>query len=199
MPPSDTARDTEYLDRLRDYYVDTKRIPTQQRICELIGFASKTAAKKLLERLEKAGFVERTPDDDAWMPTPRFFERHLADMTVRAGAPDMIESTQGELFLIDQYLVRQPSRTLMVPVKGDSMIDAGIHDGDLVVVERAKAAKAGDFVIAIIDEEFTLKELGLEKGKFILKPHNPAYPIIRPQGQLEIFGVVTGLVRRYQH
>ena len=77
----------------------------------------------------------------------------------------------------------------MVPVKGDSMIDAGIHDGDLVVVERTKAAKSGDFVIAIVDDEFTLKELGLEKGKFILKPHNPAYPIIRPQGQLEIFGV----------
>jgi repressor LexA len=197
MPPSDTARDTEYLDRLRDYYVDAKRIPTQQRICELIGFASKTAAKKLLERLEKAGFVERTPDDDAWMPTPRFFERHLADATVRAGAPDMIEPTQGELFLIDQYLVRQPSRTVMAPVKGDSMIDAGIHDGDLVVVERAKAAKAGDFVIAIVDNEFTLKELIVEKGKFALKPHNPAYPIIRPQVQLEIFGVVTGLVRRY--
>lgn len=199
MPPSDTLRDTEYLDRLRDYYAEARRIPTQQRICELIGFASKTAAKKLLERLEKAGFVERTPDDDAWMPTPRFFERHLADMAVRAGAPDMIEQSQGDLFLIDQYLVRQPSRTLMVPVKGDSMIDAGIHDGDLVVVERAKAAKAGDFVIAIVDNEFTLKELIIEKGRFVLKPHNPAYPVIRPQGQLEIFGVVTGLVRRYLH
>lgn len=199
MPPSDTLRDTEYLDRLRDYYAEARRIPTQQRICELIGFASKTAAKKLLERLEKAGFVERTPDDDAWMPTPRFFERHLADMAVRAGAPDMIEQSRGDLFLIDQYLVRQPSRTLMVPVKGDSMIDAGIHDGDLVVVERAKAAKAGDFVIAIVDNEFTLKELIIEKGRFVLKPHNPAYPVIRPQGQLEIFGVVTGLVRRYLH
>jgi repressor LexA len=198
MPPSDITRDTEYLDRLRDYYADARRIPTQQRICELIGFSSKTAAKKLLERLEKAGFVERTPDDDAWMPTVHFFERHLADTAVRAGAPDMIEQSQGELFLIDQYLVRQPSRTIMVPVKGDSMIDAGIHDGDLVVVERAKAAKSGDFVIAIVDDEFTLKELGLEKGKFILKPHNPAYPIIRPQGQLEVFGVVTGLVRRYR-
>lgn len=197
MPPLDNARDSEYLDRLRDYYADARRIPTQQRICELIGFASKTAARKLLQRLENAGFVERTPDDDAWMPTPRFFERHLAETAVRAGAPDMIESSQGELFLIDQYLVRQPSRTVMVPVKGDSMIDAGIQDGDLVVVERVKAAKAGDFVIAIVDDEFTLKELGLEKGKFILKPHNPAYPIIRPQGQLEIYGVVTGLVRRY--
>ena len=71
MPPSGITRDTEYLDRMRDYYVDAKCIPTQQRICELIGFASKTAAKKLLERLEKADFVEHTPDDDAWMPTPR--------------------------------------------------------------------------------------------------------------------------------
>jgi len=198
MPPLESSRDKDYLGRLRDYYVDAKRIPTQQRIAELMSFASKTAAKKLLFRLEAAGFVERTPDDDAWMPTPRFFERPLADIAVRAGAPDMIESTQGELFLIDQYLVRQPSRTVMVPVKGDSMIDAGIHDGDLVVVERAKAANNGDFVVAIVDNEFTLKELGVEKGKFILKPHNPAYPIIRPTSQLEIYGVVTGLVRRYR-
>jgi repressor LexA len=199
MPPADTVRDKEYLDRLRDYYVEARRIPSQQRICELIGFASKTAAKKLLERLERAGFVERTPDNDAWMPTPRFFERPLAEMAVRAGAPDMIEGSQGELFLIDQYLVREPSRTVMVPVKGDSMIDAGIHAGDLVVIERTRAAKAGDFVIAIVDDEFTLKELILEKGRFALKPHNPAYPIIRPQGQLEVFGVVTGLVRRYRN
>lgn len=197
MPPSDIVRDTEYLDALRDYYSEAKRIPSLQRISDLIGFASRTAAKKLLERLEKAGFVERTPDDDAWMPTARFFERHLADIAVRAGAPDMIEGSQGETFLIDQYLVQQPSRTVMVPVKGDSMIDAGIHHGDLVVVERTKAAKAGDFVIAIVDNEFTLKELVVERGRFALKPHNPAYPVIRPQGQLEIYGVVTGLIRRY--
>lgn len=190
-------RDADHLDRLRDYYAENRRIPSFQRICDLLGFASKAAVSRLMERLAEAGFVERTTDDDAWIPTQRFFERHLLETAVRAGAPDMIEATQGELFLVDQYLVRQPSRTVMVPVKGDSMIDAGIHDGDLVVVERARAAKAGDFVIAIVDEEFTLKELALEKGAFILKPHNPAYPIIRPRGQLEVFGVVTGLVRRY--
>lgn len=197
MPPSDPQRDADYLGRLRDYYAETLRIPSFHRIAELMGFASRTAAKRLLDRLEAVGFVTRTPDDDAWMPTSRFFERPLADFPVRAGAPDMIEGTHGQLFLVDQYLVRQPSRTIMVPVKGDSMIDAGIHDGDIVVVERVKVAKGGDFVVAIVDDEFTLKELGTEKGKFILKPHNPAYPVIRPKGQLEIFGVVTGLVRRY--
>ena len=197
MPPSDPQRDADYLGRLRDYYAETLRIPSFHRIAELMGFASRTAAKRLLDRLEAAGFVTRTPDDDAWMPTSRFFERPLADFPVRAGAPDMIEGTHGQLFLVDQYLVRQPSRTIMVPVKGDSMIDAGIHDGDIVVVERVKVAKGGDFVVAIVDNEFTLKELGTEKGQFILKPRNPAFPVIRPKGQLEIFGVVTGLVRRY--
>ncbi len=191
-------RDIEHLAKLRDYYAETRRIPTQQRIADLIGF-SKAAARKLLERLEAEGLVARTPDDDAWMPAKRFFERPLASNAVRAGAPDMVEGDAGESFLIDDYLVRQPSRTVMVPVKGDSMSDAGIHDGDIAVIERGRPAAKGDFVIAIVDNEFTLKELGMERGRFILKPHNPAYPVIRPKGDLEIFGVMVGLVRRYKH
>lgn len=197
MSATNPERDADYLGRLRDYYAENRRIPSFQRIAELMGFASKAAASKLMDRLAGAGFFERAPDDEAWIPGERFFERPLAEMAVRAGAPDMIEGSQGQLFLVDRYLVRQPSRTVMVPVKGDSMIDAGIHDGDIVVVVRTKAANAGDFVIAIVDDEFTLKELALEKGRFVLKPHNPAYPVIRPQGELEIFGVVTGLVRRF--
>ncbi|MBS3916476.1 MAG: LexA family transcriptional regulator [Sulfuritalea sp.] len=198
MPAPDTERDAEYLGRLRDYFADARRIPSHQRIAALMGFASKTAAKKLLDRLEQAGFLERTPDNDAWMPAKRFFERPLAGTSVRAGAPDMVEGAAGEPFLVDDYLVRTPSRTVMVPVKGDSMIEAGIHDGDIVVVERSKAARSGDIVIAIVDNEFTLKELGTERGRFVLKPRNKAYPVIRPKGELELFGVVTGLVRRYQ-
>lgn len=201
--PMETAmptpnRDTEHLAKLRDYYAETRRIPAQQRIADLIGF-SKAAARKFLERLEAEGFVERTPDDDAWVPSKRFFERPLASTAVHAGAPDMIEGGAGEPFLVDNYLIRQPSRTVMVPIKGDSMIDAGIHDGDVAVIERGRPAAKGDFVIAIVDDAFTLKELGMERGHFILKPHNPAYPVIRPKGELEIFGVMVGLVRRYQH
>jgi repressor LexA len=199
MSAAENERDADYLDRLRDYYAEARRIPSHQRIAELMGFASKTAAKKLLHRLEALGLLERTPDDDAWIPSQRFFERALAHHAVRAGAPDMIEAGAAEPFLVDAYLVRTPSRTVMVPVKGDSMSEAGIHDGDVVVVERTKTAKSGDFVIAIVDDEFTLKELAQERGRFILKPHNKAYPVIRPKGELEIFGVVTGLVRRYRN
>ena len=77
------------------------------------------------------------------------------------------------------------------------MVDAGITDGDVAVVDRGLPAKPGDFVIAIVDNEFTLKELAMEKGQFVLKPHNKAYPVIRPQGTLEIYGVMVGLARRY--
>jgi repressor LexA len=76
------------------------------------------------------------------------------------------------------------------------MQDAGILDGDLVVVEKSASAKRGDIVVAIVDSQFTLKRLELEAGKFVLKPENKAYPVIRPQGTLEIFGVMVGLVRK---
>jgi hypothetical protein len=95
----------------------------------------------------------------------------------------------------DKYTLGLPTG---LPVKGDSMVDAGIHDGDIVAVERGRPAVAGDFVVAIVDNEFTLKELAIERKKFVLKPHNSAYPIIRPLGELEVFGVVVGLVRRFK-
>ena len=76
------------------------------------------------------------------------------------------------------------------------MMDAGIFEGDLVVVEKRAAAKSGDIVVAIVDNQFTLKRLDLERGAFVLKPENKAYPVIRPEGTLEIFGVMVGLVRK---
>ena len=77
------------------------------------------------------------------------------------------------------------------------MIDAGIHPGDVVIVEKRAAADTGNIVVAIIDNDFTLKRLGREKGRAVLLPENRAYPIIRPKGDAEIFGVVVGLFRKY--
>jgi SOS-response transcriptional repressor LexA len=189
-------RDAEHLAKLRDYYAEVRRIPSQQRIAELVGF-SKAAARKLLERLEVQGFLDRTPDDDAWVPAKRFFERPLADASVPAGMPVLADDVAGEPFFVDEYLIRAPSRTALIPIRGESMIDAGINDGDIAVVDRGISASAGDFVVAIVDNEFTLKELARENGKFVLRPHNKAFPVIRPKGTLEIYGVMVGLVRRY--
>jgi repressor LexA len=112
--------------------------------------------------------------------------------------PVPVSATEGELFVIDDLLIDTPSRTTLIPVKGDSMMDAGIHNGDVAVVEKRPTANIGDIVVAIVDDEFTLKTLDRERGKFILRPANPAYPVIRPQGTLEIFGVMVGLVRKYR-
>jgi repressor LexA len=189
-------RDPEHLAHLRDYYADAKRIPSERRIGDLLGF-SNAAAHKLLTRLAALGFLERTPDDDAWIPGNRFFERFLSESSVPAGTPMHTTEVAGEPFYVDDYLIRRPSQTTLVPVRGDSMIDCGIHDGDIAVVDRGLAAKSGDHVVAIIDNEFTLKELATERGGFILKPHNKSFAVIRPKGSLEIYGVVVGIIRRY--
>jgi repressor LexA len=104
-----------------------------------------------------------------------------------------------DLVTIDSYLVKAPSKTTLIRVKGDSMVDAGILEGDLVVVERQANANVGDIVVAIVDDEFTIKYLEKEKGQFVLRPGNQAYAVIKPKGKLELFGVMVGFVRRVGH
>jgi repressor LexA len=195
-PPDSHPRDAEYLAKLQDYYANWKSIPSYSSLCEILGIASKSWVKAVLDRLAKAGFVERTPDG-MWVPTRQFFARPFAESSVQAGMPLSVTATQGDYYVIDEMLITTPSLTTMIPVKGDSMMDAGIRDGDVAVVEKRHLANVGDIVVAIVDGDFTLKELGKERGKYILIPANPAFPVIRPQGTLEIFGVLVGLIRKY--
>lgn len=195
--PASGPKDTEYLARLQDYYADWKSIPSYTKLCEVFGIASKSWVKAILNRLEKAAFIERTPDG-VWVPTRQFFARPFAESSVQAGMPQSVAATQGDYFVIDELLIDTPSKTTLIPVKGDSMIEAGIHDGDIAVVEKRPLANVGDIVVAIVDNEFTLKTLAREGGKFILRPANRAYPVIRPHGSLEIYGVLVGLIRKYR-
>jgi repressor LexA len=195
---SEFEKDLDYLGRMQDYYADNRCLPSYARLMTLLGFASKSAVSKLLTRLQLQGLLTRTPDGD-WVPSDRFFERSLSSQPVPAGMPVAARDVGSDSFAIDHYLVENPSNTLLIPVKGDSMIDAGIHPGDLAVVERRPNANVGDIVVAIVDDEFTLKTLAREGTKYVLKPENPTYPVIRPQGALEIFGVMVGLVRKYKH
>ncbi|MEO5346485.1 MAG: hypothetical protein H7834_08925 [Magnetococcus sp. YQC-9] len=191
-------RDEDHLNRLRDYHARFHTWPSYIRLGEILGLRAKSAVLKLLRRLEEAGYVERTADE-TWCPTERFFERPMADLAVRAGLPESLGDGSGQSVRIDSMLVRTPSRTVLVPVKGDSMRDAGIYDGDLVVVEREVQGRHGDLVVAEVDGEFTLKTLSREfDGGWSLHPAHPDYPVIRPGDSLCVFGVVTGLIRRYQ-
>lgn len=194
MPKS--PDDAAYLARLQDYYARWRSLPAYGALQTVLGLASRSAVAKVLRRLQEAGFLDRTPDQ-RWIPSSRFFERPQADMPVPAGLP-LAAADSGDAHSIDAWLVRNPSRTVLIPVTGDSMIEAGIHDGDRVVVERDTPAWPGDVVVAVIDNEFTLKTLAMEDGEAVLQPANPAYPTLRPGERLSLFGVVVGLIRSYR-
>jgi SOS regulatory protein LexA len=189
------ANDQDYLEKLQDFYAEHRVLPSYATMGEMLGLKSKSSVAALVARLKLAGYLESAPDKRL-KPSNRFFERPLAD-SVRAGLPNPADDSSTDMLTIDDYLVERPSQTVLVRVKGDSMIDAGINEGDIVVVEKKPSANIGDIVVAIVDNEFTLKYLAREKGEFVLHPANPAYPVIRPRGQLEIFGVVAGLIRKY--
>lgn len=187
--------DPSYLSRLQDYYAQHQVIPSYAAIGRLWGIAAKSWVANCVSRLKDEGYLKSTPDRRL-RPGPRFFERQLAHSPVRAGMPNPALEGGYDLVTLDSYLVRIPSKTTLIRVKGDSMIDAGIFEGDLVVVEQQPNANIGDIVVAIIDDEFTIKYLDRDRGQFVLRPANKAYSTLRPQGKLEIFGVMVGLVRR---
>jgi repressor LexA len=189
------SNDRSYLEALQDYYARHRALPSYASIGSLLGLKSKSSVAALVARLKLAGYLESTPDRRL-APTRRFFARPLADASVRAGLPERIEDSAADALTIDDYLIEHPSQTVLVRVKGDSMIDAGILDGDLVVVEKQPTAKKGDIVVAIVDGQFTLKRLDVDRGQFILRAENQAYAPIRPDGTLEVFGVMVGLVRK---
>ena len=188
--------DPAYLAKLQDHYARWRSLPTSGPLQAVLGLASRSAVAKVLHRLQAAGFLNRNPDG-RWIPTGPFFTRPLADAPVPAGHPAGIADSGSE-YAIDALLVRQPSHTVLIPVTGDSMIEAGIHSGDIAVVERDTPARPGDRVIAVIDNEFTLKTLAVEDGAAVLQPANPAYSTLRPGDHLTIFGVVVGLIRSYR-
>jgi repressor LexA len=189
------ANDRSYLASLQDYYARHHALPSYASIGGLLGLRSKSSVAALVARLKLQGLLESTPDRRL-APTSRFFQRPLAESPVRAGLPNPVEDAPSDVLTLDDYLIERPSQTVLVRVKGDSMQDAGILDGDLAVVEKRTTARKGEIVVAIVDNQFTLKRLDLERGRFVLRPENKAYPVIHPEGALEVFGVMVGLVRK---
>jgi repressor LexA len=116
---------------------------------------------------------------------------------VRAGQPQPVSQEEPELLTLDDYLIDEPNRTSFHRVKGDSMKDAGIFDGDLLAVEHNSPTKPGDIVVAYADNELTVKTLRLDTdGSYFLEAANAAYLPIYPKTSLELLGIVVSVVRR---
>lgn len=186
--------DIEKLGQLRDYFATYRSLPSYSYMQQLLNVRSKDTINKMIARLKLMGFLDTAPDNKL-SPGKRFFERHLSHATVQAGALTNTYAEGGDYINIDERLVKKPSITELVPVKGDSMKGLGLLDGDTVVVQKRPVANEGDVVVAIIDDKFTIKTLGKENGKYVLIPANPDFEIIRPKEQFEIYGIVVAQFR----
>lgn len=116
--------------------------------------------------------------------------------SVRAGFPSPAEDLGGQRVDLTARLVKHPQATFLLRTRGESMREAGIRDGDVLVVDRAVRPRHGQVVVAVIDGEFVCKTLSMRAGRMKLKAANPGYPDVVPQeGQtVEIWGVVTASI-----
>ncbi|MFI5334352.1 MAG: LexA family protein [Chlamydiales bacterium] len=116
----------------------------------------------------------------------------LASSSVSAGFTSPAEDTVDQTLDLNAHLVRHPAATFFVRVSGNSMEGANIFSGDILVVDRSLQATSGKIVVAIVENEFTVKRLVKSKGKTLLVAENPAYPPI--ENNFEVWGVVTYII-----
>jgi repressor LexA len=189
-------RDDEHLAKLRTHYRRAGGLPSYAAVAALLGFASKTASVKLVRRLEARGYLRRL-DGGRIAPGTLFFEVGLPDAFIRAGHPDDIGSADwSDGWSADEWLINDPGNSFAVRVRGDSMRDAGILDGDIVLLRRNMSPKPGDVVAAVVDGQLTLKEYQRRGGHTVLMAHHPDIAPIHPQHSIEFVGVACGLARR---
>lgn len=121
----------------------------------------------------------------------------LAD-AVSAGFPSPAQDYQEGKIDLNRELVHHPEATFCVVARGQSMVDANLHDGDILVVDRSVAPRSGAIAVCILDGEFTVKRYMLEKGGVVLWPANPAFPPIRiqPDQDFQVWGVVTWILHK---
>ena len=185
----------KYQKEIIKFYRKAKRMPSYSEIAKLLGFKSKNASYKLVNKMIDMGLVAK--DSSGKIIPKRIFGETRLLGTVEAGFPSPAEEELVDTITLDEYLIKNKEATYMLKVSGDSMIDAGIRPGDIVLVERNKSHKDGDIVIAEVDGEWTMKYLCKLGSKVTLMPGNKKYKPIIPKSELKIAAVVTAVVRKY--
>lgn len=183
-----------YKNKILSFYSREKRMPTYSEAMKLFGFKSKNAVFRVFEKMIEAGLVVKD-HLGRLMPAKSFGEVPLLGL-VTAGLPRTAEEISDTLN-IEDFLVEKKGSTYMLEVDGDSMIDAHIENGDMVIAEVANRARIGDIVIAQVDGEWTMKYYREKNGKPYLEPANKNFKPIYPQESFSIGAVVRGVVRKY--
>ena len=170
-------------------------MPTYSEMMSLFGFKSKNAVSRIVDKLIDAGYITKDPLGRI-MASAAFTEVPMVGL-VKAGFPSPSEDLMETTMNIENYLIKKKESTYIFEVDGDSMIDAHIADGDLVIAERTETAKDGEIVIAEVDGEFTLKYFRKQGSKVWLDPANKKFKPIYPINDLKICAIVRGVIRKY--
>ncbi|MFA7309352.1 MAG: LexA family transcriptional regulator [Candidatus Paceibacterota bacterium] len=186
----------QYKRSIIAFYGRHKRMPGYKELMVLTGFRSKNAVFKLIGKLVEDGVVGK---DKSGHLIPSFILGGTPLLgLVEAGFPSPAEEELLDVMSFDEFLTPNKESTYILKVKGDSMIDAGIREGDMVIVERKQSYKVGQIVIASVDGEYTMKYLRKKGDQHYLEPANAKYQPIYPRESFRVEAVVTGVVRKYQ-
>jgi len=181
-----------YQSRILSFHRTHKRMPSITEVMQMCGLASRSSAHYVVSKLVREGVVDK---DQTGRLIPAPVRLPLVGH-IRAGFAAPAEEELADTISIGEYLIRRPEASFLLQVEGDSMEDAGIHDGDMVIFERGHDFKPGDIVVALTEDGYTLKYLRKKGTTFYLEAANDAYPDIYPK-EGEIIGVVTGTFRTY--
>ncbi len=197
-----TAKQQEILEYIKSCILKKGYPPAVREICEAVHLKSTSSVHSHLERLEESGYIRRDPTkpraieilDDEFGLTRREMVQVPVVGTVAAGQPILAQENIEDYFPIPADLLPN-AQTFMLRVKGESMINIGIFDGDQVIVEKTSTARNGEIVVALVEDSATVKRFFKENGHYRLQPENDSMdPIIVPE--VQILGKVVGLFRR---
>lgn len=199
-----SKKQEEILEYIKVQILDRGFPPSVREICEAVNLKSTSSVHSHLETLEKNGYIRRDPTkpraieilDDSFNLTRREMVNVPIIGQVAAGQPILAQENIEDYFPIP--VERMPNKqTFMLKVKGESMINAGILDGDMVLVEEEHTASNGDMVVALVDDGATVKTFYKEEGVFRLQPENDFMdPIIVKD--VSILGKVIGVIRLFR-
>ena len=205
MPGKITKKQEEILEFIKSQILAKGYPPSVRDICEAVHLRSTSSVHSHLATLEENGYIHRDPQkprcieivDDSFRLTNREVVNVPVIGTVAAGQPILASESIVDYFPIpSEYMPN--AETFFLKVKGESMINAGIFDGDDVLVAQQQDAKNGDMVVALVDDSATVKTFYREKDHIRLQPENDSMDPILVYGDLKILGKVIGVIRFFR-
>ena len=179
-------------DKILSFYKSQRRMPTYAELMKLWGYKTKSAVDYAVRKLIDQGVISKDATGKI-IPKNIYGDIRLLG-SVQAGFPTSAEEELLDTMSLDEYLIKNKEATFMLKVKGDSMIDAGIMEGDMVLVERGRQPKPGEIVIAQVDGEYTMKYYRKSGSVIFLEAANKKYKPIYPENELTM---VQAVIRKY--